>query len=389
MQRPPFVFWTSIWAGSIAFAAAAMVIDALRSERWLILGRDFSNMWTSGRLALEGHAHRAFDVDAFRLALLDKLQMLSLQNFSYPPHTLFLNAPFGAMPYFAAFALWSVVGLSMFAFAARSYLPKGFPAWLAAATPAAGFCVWDGQYGLFLGALWLCVFGLIDRRPVRAGILAGIMTIKPHLGLLIAAILTRSWRALAAAVVTTLLLVGASAAAFGAGTWPDFLLQTTAAQADVLTRQTGDFYFKLMVGSYTAFGKGAVGVAAQVMFAGFALWKLWAIRRLPSKDLAFPMSTATFLIVPYVFNYDMTVVGLGFAIILFTHWASLTRSQVIVATLCFACPALTMIHSVLAPIVLALGMQLQCRLLLAAEEAQFSTASTTASTDRMAMAKPA
>jgi hypothetical protein len=291
-QRPSFVFWTSIWAASIAFTITAMVIDVFKKDMGLIVGRDFSNMWTSGRLALESNAHRAFDLDSFRLALLDKLDMLSLQNFSYPPHTLFLNAPFAMMPYYLAFAVWSALGLSLFALAARSYLPKGFPAWLAAATPAAGFCVWDGQYGLFLGALWLWVFALVDRRPVRAGILAGIMTIKPHLGLLIAAILTRSWKALAAAVMTTLLLVGASAAVFGDGSWSDFILQTTAAQADVLTRQTGDFYFKLMVGSYTAFGKGALGVAAQLLFASFALWKLWTVRRLPSKDLAFTMSTA-------------------------------------------------------------------------------------------------
>ena len=127
MKRPPFVFWTSIWAGSIAFAIAAMVIDALRTESWLILGRDFSNMWASGRLALEGQSHQAFDVDAFRLALLDKLQMLSLQNFSYPPHTLFLNASFATLSYFAAFALWTLFSLSLFALAARSYLPRASP----------------------------------------------------------------------------------------------------------------------------------------------------------------------------------------------------------------------------------------------------------------------
>ena len=102
------------------------------------------------------------------------------------------------------------------------------------------------------------------------------------------------------------------------------------------------------------------------------------------------MSTATFLIVPYAFNYDMTVVCLGFAIILFTHWSRLTRNEIIVATLCFACPALTMIFSPLAPIVLAVGMHLQCRVLLGSKDAETADASPRRSpTDQMAAVEPA
>jgi hypothetical protein len=93
--------------------------------------------------------------------------------------------------------------------------------------------------------------------------------------------------------------------------------------------------------------------------------------------------------VPYVFNYDMTVVCLGFAVILFAQWQRLTRNQVIVATLCFACPALTMIHSALAPVVLALGLQLQCRLLLVNAEEQATPESPAASSDRRVVAEPA
>jgi len=363
MNRPIRLFWIGLWTGSISFSVTAYLSDFVKKDMAVIVGRDFSNMWTSGRMALESHAYRSFNLDSHRLALNEQLGVLTLQNFSYPPPTLFLNVPFALFPYYVALALWIIFGLTLFALSARPFLPKGFPAWLAAATPAAGFCVWGGQYGLVLGALWLWVFALIERRPVAAGIIAGLMTFKPHLGLLVAVILLRNWRAGAAAIATTAALIFSSALIFGTATWFGFINETIGVQAEVLTRNSNDFYFHLMVGAYTGFGKGPIGVTAQLFFTAFAIAKLWGIRKLPARDLAFAFSTGTFLIIPYGFNYDMTVTCLGFAVLLYRHWSNLSRNEVIVATVCFACPVLTVFHVTLAPIALAFGLDLQCRML--------------------------
>ena len=138
MTKSIRLFWTGLWAGTIAFSVTAYLSDFFKKDMAVIVGRDFTNMWTSGRMALEGHAYRSFDLDSHRLALNEQLGVLTLQNFSYPPSTLFLNVPFALLPYHLALCLWILFGLTLFALAARPYLPKGFAVWLAAATPAAG-----------------------------------------------------------------------------------------------------------------------------------------------------------------------------------------------------------------------------------------------------------
>ena len=112
------------------------------------------------------------------------------------------------------------------------------------------------------------------------------------------------------------------------------------------------------------------GVLAQAAGAVFALSQMWRIRRLASVELAFPAATATFLILPYAFNFDMTVVALGFAILLFDRWGDLSRLEKAILTMGFISPQLTLFlpqstpTALIAPAALALSLHVQCNLLL-------------------------
>jgi arabinofuranan 3-O-arabinosyltransferase len=66
---------------------------------------------------------------------------------------------------------------------------------------------------------------LIERRPISAGVLLGLLTYKPHLGFLfpIALLVSGRWRVLATAAVVAALVAGASWAAFGIESWEAFL----------------------------------------------------------------------------------------------------------------------------------------------------------------------
>ena len=369
MRRPPFVYWVSLWIVGSVHAVVALIRDFRSFEINVIVGRDFSNMWTAGRMALSGDAAYAFDVNTFRLELFDRLGLLSLQNFSYPPHVFFVDALFALPSYWVALILWNAFGALVFILAARPYLPQGFPPVLAALTPAATICMWAGQFGLLVGALWLIVYRFCDRKPVQAGLAAAALTIKPHLGLLIAALLVTRRKALVTAILATSVLVVASGLAFGWYSWASFLFDTTRDQADILTRTKDDFYFSMMPTVLPAVGGGWPGIAAQIASAIFACSQLWRIRRLPPVELAFPCASATFLILPYAFNYDMTVVALGFAILLFARWGELSLGEKVILTFGFLSPQLTFVSTLIAPVALALSLYVQCKHLLLNSEA--------------------
>ena len=81
--RPPFVYWTFLWIAGSLPACALFVHDFLSTKMGIRIGRDFTNMWTAGRMALNGDGAFAFDVNVFRLELLESVGILSLQNFSF------------------------------------------------------------------------------------------------------------------------------------------------------------------------------------------------------------------------------------------------------------------------------------------------------------------
>src|SRR3546814_6004949 len=79
--------------------------------------------------------------------------------------------------------------------------------------------IWAGHYGFLVGALALYGWRWLDTHPRRAGIIFGIMTIKPHLGVLVALVLLlrRDWTAIGWAAATTGALALVSGSLFEIG----------------------------------------------------------------------------------------------------------------------------------------------------------------------------
>ena len=350
-RRPPFVYWACLWLVGLSFALVLVFYDLAR-DSGAPPGRDFANLYTAGKLALEGRAWEAFDVDLFRIALRDVFGRFVMQNYSYPPHAMLLAAPLALLPYWVAFAAWTALSVGLFYKAARPHMP--FAPALAVLTPAAALNIWNGHYGLILGALWLFFFA---NRGAKAGWIASLMTIKPHMGLFIGLTALRDWRTVAAAVAGTLALVAVSIALFEPASWYGFINNTLGEQTEILTRQSSEFYFQLMPSAYTAFGRGDLAIALQLIFGGLAAWLVIRSRRIDP----FALATATFLIVPYVFVYDMTVVCLGFAIIIWRDWATLSKGEKTILTLAFLVPNITLGLPALAPPILLAGLWVQTK----------------------------
>src|SRR3954464_14767612 len=227
--------WSHGWMFALLLAALLFVQDAAQTHftPWpsirgaAIWGSDFANVYTSGRLALEGRLDLLYDLRGYS-AYQDALFHGALRdhNYSYPPPTLPYTSVFALLPYPVALLAWLSLSVAAFAAAARPYLrDAGLPGWLALIPPAPLLNVWAGHYGLLVGALWLGAFHLLPRRPLLAGMLIGLVLGKPPLAVLAPLILARrgEWRAFAAAFATVAILVAVSAAAFGPDLWRTWL----------------------------------------------------------------------------------------------------------------------------------------------------------------------
>jgi hypothetical protein len=321
--RPAVPAW-AWWVVGGLFVATLGLIDFLKSSDGLVageiyLGRDFINVWTGGWLVHQGDLAIIYDPAAYGAFQRTLFGDLSAHNYSYPPVTFPLAAAFASIPYPAALLLWTVGTGALFVWAAKPWWPKGAgPAWLAVLTPAAIVNIWAGHYGFLIGALFLLGWRNLDQRPYLAGIFFGAMLIKPHLAILVplALLLRGEWKAIASAAVTVAALVAVTGLWFGWQPWHDFLVGNSALQAAMI--DPGDSFFGLMACStatallqltgsmtFALAGQVAVGIGATAL-----VW-IAARRRVATRDLALLVATATFLLLPYSFNYDLTVVMIG------------------------------------------------------------------------------
>jgi hypothetical protein len=223
---------TTNWAGAFP-----------RDKATLVLGRDFLNLWMYGRaLFWGGEPSRFYDVATYNDALA---QMLGAgypgQNWPNPPTALVVMAPFGLLGYFPALMAWAAVSFLAFYFAGRREIADLRTLATIAVSPAALLCVLSGQSSLLTTAALLAIFAQLDKRPTFAGVLIGLLTVKPQLGILFpfALIASGRWRVFFAAGVTALALLAASVALGGIESWHAYIVKALPLQREVLQDAAG------------------------------------------------------------------------------------------------------------------------------------------------------
>lgn len=171
-----------------------------------------------------------------------------------------------------------------------------------------------GQNGFFSAALLIGGLYLLDRRPLLAGLLFSLMTLKPQLGVLVPVMLVASgrWRVLAAATAGAALLFLATGWCFGFSIWSDYLRLAIPVQTAVMEVDGGVapammptiFIAARMIGAPVATAYLAQAVVA-VAALGAVAWA-FAKPRDPALSRAL-LIAAAFLATPYAFSYDMPV----------------------------------------------------------------------------------
>lgn len=244
--------YAAIFCGAIV-AAAALTPGLVAGENGVV-GGDFLAFYTAGDFAKGGHALAAYDFAAFDAALkarapLDHLGLL----WQYPPAVFFLTAPFALIPYKLSYFVWIGAGWTALLAALRNIGFRGPGFWLLGFSPLCVNVVDNGQISLLTAALLsLSVYDPKNRWLV-AGIAAGILTIKPQLGILLPIVFLCSgaWRTIAVASAIAIVIHGTSHLVFGAEGWRDFFMAVQRLKADV----TGPGHFAPPQGMATLFGQ--------------------------------------------------------------------------------------------------------------------------------------
>lgn len=280
------------------------------------LGTDFSNVYAAGRLTLEGTPETAWDPARQHAA---EQQVFGpgtpFYGWHYPPLFLIAAAGLALLPYGWALLAWMALTLPAYVMAIRAILPRPETALLALAFPAVFINLGHGQNGFLTAALLGGGLLLLDRRPLLAGLLIGLMAYKPQFGLLVPLVLAVSgrWRVFAAAATTVIAASALTTALFGTQVWTAFAESAGFTRAVVLEaggtgwpKIQSVFSALRMWGAgvetaYAAQGALALTIAAALVW----LWRSRAAYELKAAALA----TGSLLATPYVLDYDMVVLA--------------------------------------------------------------------------------
>ena len=281
------------------------------------VGRDFVNTWLGGQLALTGNPGAYFAPQAYNALLAERFSpSYPFHIWSYPPHFLLFTWVWGLMPYMLAYVLYSLLGLVLYLAVVTDGRPRADHLVLLILAPAVTVNIWCGQTGFLVAALLVGGLIQLDRRPVPAGVLFGMLSIKPQLGLLLPLMLalTGRWRTIAAAAATITLLVASTSLAFGPKVWTAYVNDAMPTQTAVLLKDFEHYMVHMPTAFYSM--KSArlplsAAVWTQALVSALAVlavaWTFWRRRESDLSNALFV--TATFVVTPYAFNYDMVAFG--------------------------------------------------------------------------------
>ena len=318
-ERLQFVCFALLASYVAAFAFLALSSNGLSNSLGRPLGTDFSNIYAAGTYALEGHATAPFDPPqqyAREQAIFGAAT--PFYGWHYPPIFLFVAAALALFPYVPALVIWQVVTFALYLLAIRTVLGATLMLgrdrlWLplAAAFPAVFVNLGHGHNGFLTAALIGAGLAMLDRRPIVAGILFGLLAYKPQFGLLIPLALMASgrWRSFAAAAGTVAVLLIATTFTFGFPVWDAFLQSTHFTRTVVLEAGQTGWHKIQSVFSLVRMWGGPVPLAYGIQGAvtiGLAVAMVWLWRRPVDFTLkAAGLIIASILATPYSLDYDM------------------------------------------------------------------------------------
>jgi hypothetical protein len=302
-----------------AFFAHWWIFD----EKGLGIPTDFVNVWSAGRLVLDGHAAQAYDGDIQKQVQVAVLGQSYPGNFAwhYPPPFLFVASLLAHFPYAVAFIGWAAISLVPYLAVMRAIVGRPFGLLLAAAFPVVLTNTLVGQNGFLTASLIGGMLYLLPTRPVLSGICLGLLSYKPQYGLLFPLVLIAAsqWTVFFTAGAVALAMAFASWLAFGTESWQAFFHWMPMFSQAFLTEGRAPWGKMQSIFALVRYFGGTEQLAwvlQWIMSAGVAvvLALMWRSRSSISYPLkAAALAAGTLLVTPYLFLYDMMVLAIAVA----------------------------------------------------------------------------
>jgi len=321
LSRPVELIAFALVCGQLVYLVASYVQGSWLTGANGTVPNDFVDVWAAGQLVLQGNPAAVYDWPTHKA-----MEVIALGHpfngyfgWHYPPTYLPVAAVLARIPYIPAQNIFLFSTFLAYIFCIHRIIDDKFGILLAAAFPAVLANVMAGQNGFLSAALMGVTLLTLTERPVLAGILLGLMTYKPHLGLLFPIALAAGghWRAFVTAGVVATLMALASWAAFGTETWHAFvgnIGHTSQAflgngWADFAKLQTAFGLVRTLGGSEALAWSVQAALALAVTAAVAALWCSRAEYDLKAAALA----TGALLATPYLYTYDLVVLAVPLA----------------------------------------------------------------------------
>ncbi|MCU0827022.1 MAG: DUF2029 domain-containing protein [Tabrizicola sp.] len=280
------------------------------------ISNDFRVFWAAGTLAVQGDYLAVFDME--RLTAVHNVNPDDWMPWLYPPGYLFLVLPFGALSYATGFTILSVLSILAMAWAVRPFATGSRAAWAAfSLAPAYLPILLLGQNGLlWLAGLLAALAALRAERWVLAGIVIGLLTLKPQFGLLIpiALIAAGLWRTFLTAVATTVIVAVLPTLVTGIDYWTFYIQRMeeygtrVVATMHTLDLMSGPFSLLIRLGfpaNLALLLQGAVTLAAAA-----SVFLLWRSARAGFDVKVAGLLAASFLASPYNWHYEAAIMAL-------------------------------------------------------------------------------
>src|SRR4030088_2395574 len=303
-----------------AFFAHWWIFD----ENGLGIPTDFVNVWSAGRLVLDGQAAQAYDWDIQKQVQIAALGQSYQGNFAwhYPPPFLFVASLLAHFPYAVAYIGWAAASFVPYLLMMRTIVGRPFGLALAAAVPVLLTNTLVGQNGFLTASLIGGTLVLLPTRPVLSGICLGLLSYKPQYGLLFPLVLIAAsqWTVFVTAGVVAVAMAAASWLAFGTESWQAFFHWMPMFSQAFLTEGRAPWGKMQSIFALVRYfgGSESLGWALQwTMIATVAAALVWVWRSRVRYSLkAAALATGTLLVTPYLFLYDVMVlaVAVGFLV---------------------------------------------------------------------------
>ncbi|HEY2481464.1 MAG TPA: glycosyltransferase family 87 protein [Caulobacteraceae bacterium] len=283
-------------------------------------GADFIIFYGVSRLTLAGQAIAAYAPHALLMA--ERTAVPASRGvflWCYPPTFQLMVWPLGLLRYAPALAAWTAAGLIAYLATIRS-LSGDRRAWLLAlAFPGLFMNASQGQTGFWITALLGGGLLLLDARPALAGVLIGLLAIKPQFAVLAPLLMILAGRpsAVLTSALTALVLAVGATAAFGVESWPRFLAAAGAAARALeagalpLYKDPSVFAALRLFGAPTSLALAVHAAQAVLVIVLTAI----AWRRPGPAELKAGLGVlATLIVLPYLFDYDLMTLAVPIAV---------------------------------------------------------------------------